>query len=167
MTKAELLAELAAFPWVNHLNGSPILLDTLPDGSNVYSQNLLDVAQDTGIYRNIQFYVYQEGLGGELALYKEAIPQSLIANANEVLKSEVLDQLLIMFPDKVFTVTIADDKTKSGVIQTFLDDPGDNTKDIVAGFTYVQAVDKTLTLTQINETADIILQLGSRNSVSN
>jgi len=173
MTKNELLTQLAGFDWVNHLVGEPIQDTVQADGTIVYIQNLLDVAIDTGVYRDVQFYVYQEGEVDELAVYKDSIPVSIVANANKILQTEVEDELIRMIgasqiPDRVFSVTVADARTKTGIVQALLDDSSTTPDDaIVSGFAYKQNPDKSLVLTKINEPADIILQLGNRNNVQN
>ena len=160
MTKAELLVDLASKDWVHHLVDPPVLRETKPDGTTLYMQHLMDVAIDTAVYRDVFFYVYDEGGAGEDAFYQHKIPVSQVANAETVLMDEVYDELLIMFPSNAFVVRSVDAPTKTGYILTFINDPGDITVDIVAGYTFIQATDKTLTLTQINDTTDNLLNIG-------
>jgi hypothetical protein len=129
MTKQELLDQLAGFSWVNHLVGEPIQDTVQADGSIVYIQNLLDIAIETGIYRDVQFYVCDEGQPEELAVYKDKIPTSQVANESEVQSYEVTQWLLANpKPElKAFRVEQSDPVMKNGLIKAFspdVDNPG-------------------------------------------
>lgn len=73
MTKIEFLADLASKNWCVYV-GTPELLETKEDGANWYAVNIRDVSGKVGVYRNIHFYVIDEGGTGEAALYKDIEP---------------------------------------------------------------------------------------------
>ena len=74
MTTAEFLAGLNALDFVDWV-GSPELLKTKQDGSKWYLVNIRETKGATAVYRNIHYYVIDEGLPGETAFYKDTQPQ--------------------------------------------------------------------------------------------
>ena len=123
MTKQELLDQLIGFDWVLLLNGNPELLDTI-DLTNVYRQNIFENALDTGTYRWIYFYVYDEGGAGESALYKDRIPSPSIANADEIFRQEMENELQTQYPGIPFIITSADSSQETAIVRTFVDNAG-------------------------------------------
>jgi len=85
MTKNQIIAEILAKPLV----GKQIALrlgNTLTDGTKVYVLEVLEVLDNAATQRVVSFYVVDEGLGTEIAYYKdiESIPQ--IQSFNDKLK---------------------------------------------------------------------------------
>jgi hypothetical protein len=80
LNKSELLSNLLSKDWIGSV-GSPTLLETKPDGSKLYSVNYREKVGNAGVYRNIQFYVVDEGGGGETAFYKDREPME--ANSDQ------------------------------------------------------------------------------------
>lgn len=160
MTKAELLVDLASKSWVHHLSGAPSFKELKPDGTNWYAQNLADVFADTSVYRNVDFYVMDEGGAGEEAFYKDKIPVSVLATDNEIFVDEVRTELISMFPTQGFSIVAADYETLSGVIRTYIADDTETDKDVIVGYTFEQNPStKALTLRKLLETSDIIMQM--------
>lgn len=78
MNKQELLNDLLSKDWCDGLNNLPELAETKADGGKWYIQNIREVQSNSvAIYRNIHFYVVDEGLETETAYYKDAIPESI------------------------------------------------------------------------------------------
>ena len=73
MTKAQFLTALGAMDFVSKV-GTPELLETKPDGTKWYSVNLREVKGDACVYRNVNFYVVDEGKAGEAAFFKDEKP---------------------------------------------------------------------------------------------
>ncbi len=93
MTKTELLADLAGRDFVQSVS-TPELLETKPDGAKWYGVNIREVTGDAGVYRNIQFYVYDEGGAGEEAFYKDSAPgSSARASAFRMWMQDTVDNL--------------------------------------------------------------------------
>ena len=78
MTKQELLDDLLAKSWVNEIIGSPSLQETKPNGDKWYIINIREVTDNACTYRNIHFYVINEGEAGEIAYYKDKEPDKII-----------------------------------------------------------------------------------------
>lgn len=74
MTKQELLAKIAAQDWCDGLVGDSELLETKPNGDKVYMQNIREINGESCIYRNIHFYVIDEGGKAERAYFKDRAP---------------------------------------------------------------------------------------------
>jgi hypothetical protein len=90
MTKADLLAELISFDWCDYVGDPGAPVETKPDGTNWYIVNIRDVSGKTAVYRNVSFYVIDEGGAGESALYKDAEP-SETQNRASALKQWILN----------------------------------------------------------------------------
>ena len=75
MNKQELLNDLKSKEWCDSLNGIPELKEVKADGGKWYLINIREIqGGNVGIYRNIHFYVIDEGLESEIAYYKDAVP---------------------------------------------------------------------------------------------
>ena len=78
MNKQELLVDLKAKAWCDSLNGQPELQETKSDGGKWYNQNMREVQSESiCVYRNIPFYVVDEGKATEKAYYKDAVPDTI------------------------------------------------------------------------------------------
>ena len=78
MNKQELLEDLLSKDWCDSLNGPPELQELKVDGGKWYNQNMREVqSESVAVYRNIPFYVVDEGLKTEAAYYKDAVPESI------------------------------------------------------------------------------------------
>ena len=83
MNKTELLADLASREFIGFVgepepikaNGEP---EIKPDGSKVYVVNAKEVVGKCAIYRNISFYVANEGEENEQAFYMQSEPKQTI-----------------------------------------------------------------------------------------
>lgn len=130
MTKQELLDDLLAKSWVLLLNGTAKLVQTI-DVTNVYEQSIFEGALDTGTFRNIYFYVYKEGEVDETAVYKDRIPQSKIANDDEVFASEIEGYFKANYPQQHFTVIAPNAELEACFIRTIIGDPSPSDDDKV------------------------------------
>jgi len=132
----------------------------LPNGTEVYAQNILDVANDTAVHRNVYFYV-TDPTGTEESFYKDNIPVSTLKTDQNIFLTEVREELISMFPNQGFSIVAADYKTLSGVVRTYIPNEPDTGKDVIVGFTFEQnPTTKVLTTRQLDETSDIIMQMG-------
>lgn len=73
MTKAELLADIQSKSWCAKIS-VPEVLETKPDGTTWYSANVREQSNGVGGYKNIHFYVSEEGTANESAYYKDTEP---------------------------------------------------------------------------------------------
>ncbi len=77
MTKTELLADLEGKEFIDYV-ATPELVETKPDGTKLYLVNVREVVNKAALYRNISFYVVDEGGETEKAYYKDQdITQSI------------------------------------------------------------------------------------------
>lgn len=85
MNKKELLEDLKSMTWCDGLNGEPQKTPDSPkaDGGNWYTQNVREINPDgkSAIYRNIYFYVFNEGTKDEVAYYMNEIPKEITKKA--------------------------------------------------------------------------------------
>jgi len=81
MTKNELLTELAARDWCENVS-EPTLKETKSDGMLWYYVGVRDIGGNIGVYRNIHFYVVDEGGPGEVAYYKDSEPENTLSRAS-------------------------------------------------------------------------------------
>jgi len=85
VNKKELLEDIKKLPFVDGLNGEPKLSPDSPkaDGGNWYAQNIREINPDgkSAVYRNIYFYVFNEGTKDEVAYYKDEIPKEITKKA--------------------------------------------------------------------------------------
>ncbi|MBI4708256.1 MAG: hypothetical protein HY761_10100 [Candidatus Omnitrophica bacterium] len=77
MTKQELLAEMKAKEFIGSVE-EPKLLEVKPDGAKWYQVNVREVVGKAAIYRNMDFYVVDEGKDTESAYYKDSEPSQSI-----------------------------------------------------------------------------------------
>jgi len=83
MNKNELLKDLESKEWCDSINGEPELKEIKADGGKWYLVNIREVqGGNVGIYRNIHFYVVDEGLPTEKAYYKDAVPEVITKKQN-------------------------------------------------------------------------------------
>ena len=91
MNKQELLNDLSSKEWCDSLNGEPELKEVKADGGRWYLINIREIqGGNVGIYRNIHFYVVDEGLESEIAYYKDAVP-TVITNKEKTFTQRVTD----------------------------------------------------------------------------
>lgn len=84
MNKQELLEDLVNRDWVDGIISSePELRETKPNGDKWYMVNILEVVGKAAIYRNIHFYVLNEGTPTERAYYKDIEPRASITEPEE------------------------------------------------------------------------------------
>ena len=94
MDTQELLDDLLSKEWCDSLNGVPELKEVKADGGRWYLQNIREIqGGNVGIYRNIHFYVVDEGLESEIAYYKDAVP-SAITDKEKTFTQKVTDYAL-------------------------------------------------------------------------
>jgi len=83
MNKQGLLDDLESKVWCDSLNGGPELQEVKADGGKWYNQNMREVQSGSvAVYRNIPFYVVDEGKTTEAAYYKDAIPDAITSKIN-------------------------------------------------------------------------------------
>ena len=101
MNKQELLNDLLSKEWCDSLNGVPELKEVKADGGRWYLINIREIqGGNVGIYRNIHFYVVDEGLESEIAYYKDAVP-TVITN-----KEKTFSQKITGYADTHDNITI-------------------------------------------------------------
>jgi len=118
MNKKELLADLALKPFVDGLNGEPELQEVKADGGKWYTQNLREVQSgNVAVYRNIHFYVVDEGLATELAYYKDAVPEA-ITN-----KEQTFSQKINNYADKNGNITVEkiEEERKFAIVKRYIE----------------------------------------------
>jgi hypothetical protein len=87
MNKAALLADLASKYFIENVS-APTLLETKPNGTKWYQVNINEIVNNVGTFRNVNFYVANEGQGGETAFYQDAPP-------SQSARLSVLDQWML------------------------------------------------------------------------
>lgn len=91
MNTQELLVDLLAKDWCDGLNGVPKLQEVKDDGGHWYLINIRELqGGNVGIYRNIHFYVIDEGELNEKAYYKDQVPVA-ITNREKTFSQRVTD----------------------------------------------------------------------------
>lgn len=87
MKKAELLADLLSKEWVDDvcIGPEPVekVIEAKPNEDKWYSINIREVVGRAAIYRNIHFYVIDEGTVNERAYYKDREPEPSIKPPQE------------------------------------------------------------------------------------
>jgi hypothetical protein len=78
MNKTEFLAELQKKEWCGALVGEPQIAEQKSDGTNWYVLNIRDESDGACVYRNLHFYVVDEGLSTERVFEKDKIAESVI-----------------------------------------------------------------------------------------
>ena len=87
MTKAELLQKIEAQDWCDALVGTSELQETKPNGDKWYLQNFREINGESCIYRNIHFYVIDEGKVGERAYFKDRAPMLTIKTEDATIEA--------------------------------------------------------------------------------
>ena len=120
MNKQELLNDLLAKNFIANV-GTPALAETKPDGTKIYITNVREEVQDKATYRNIAFYVVDEGEATEQAFYKDSTPKA------GIISTEFRDFVWANFrnvnPNIVYyTWNKIDEDVESGVINGMVED---------------------------------------------
>lgn len=158
MTKSELLVDLQGKSWVLALMGDPDLVGT-ENSTNIYSQKIFETALDTGTFRNIFFYVYDEGGAGEIAMYKDEIPKPRISNEDEVFGNEVEAYFKTAFPGEQFDVVNPNAELETCFVRTLVADPNNANEKILALYSISRTAPDTYVPTKVNVSDDIIMSL--------
>jgi hypothetical protein len=83
MNKQELIQDLQSKDFVDSINGDATLQEVKQDGGKWYIQNIRELQSGSvATYRNVSFYVVDEGLPTEVAYYQDKIP---VAITNKIL----------------------------------------------------------------------------------
>lgn len=91
MNKKELINDLKTKEWCDGINGIPELQEVKADGGRWYIINIREVqGRNVGIYRNIPFYVIDEGKVTEIAYYKDEVPEA-ITNKEQTFSQKVMN----------------------------------------------------------------------------
>ncbi len=81
MNKKEILEDIQKLSFIDGLNGKPTATPDSPkaDGGMWYIQNVREVNPDgkSAVYRNLYFYVIDEGKSTERAYYKDKVPEEI------------------------------------------------------------------------------------------
>ena len=126
-TKNEILQDIANKSFIDSLNGEPELSPDSPkaDGGKWYIQNVREVKDDnTAVYRNIHFYVVDEGLETEKAYYKDEIPTEITKGAIDF--TEKLTTYIEQSTDLLRQVQVFEDKRFAIVEKFILDETSKN-----------------------------------------
>lgn len=119
MNKAELLQDLASKPFVDSINGQSILKETKVDGGKWYVQNIREINPDgkSAVYRNIYFYVIDEGTKSERAYYKDAIPEAITKKA-----FTFTENVKEFTRDSIYQIDKTDEDLKFAIARNYIDD---------------------------------------------
>jgi len=92
MTKQELLTDLAVRPFIKAV-GTPVIahVEIKFNNGKWYEVSVLEITSDSkvGIYRNIHFYVVDEGTAKEQAFYKDQEPSKSVKSLAEIVAEKV------------------------------------------------------------------------------
>lgn len=119
MNKAELLQDLAKKDFVDSLNGEPELKEQKADGGKWYLINIREVNPDgkSAVYRNIHFYVVDEGLKTEQAYYKDSIPEAITKRA-----FTFTENVKEFTKDSIYQIDKTDEDLKYAIARKYIDD---------------------------------------------
>jgi len=83
MTRKQLEADLKSKEWVDGIAGIYFNDIQHKDGGRLYRFDVREVVGNIGTYRNVDFFVFNEGLPTEYAFYKDAPPMKSIKTKEE------------------------------------------------------------------------------------
>jgi len=118
VNKQELINDLKSKEWCDSINGIPKLQEQKADGGRWYIVNVRELqGGNVGIYRNIHFYVIDEGIETEAAYYKDAIPEA-ITN-----KEQTFSQKITNYADKNENITIEkiEEERKFAIVKKYIE----------------------------------------------
>lgn len=78
MKKQELLDKILAHTWCDGIVADPELNEVKPNNDKWYLVNVREINGDVMTYKNIHFYVIDEGKPEERAYYKDTIPIAIL-----------------------------------------------------------------------------------------
>lgn len=122
MNKKELLEDLKTLPFCAGLNGEPKATPDSPkaDGGIWYAQNVREINPDgkSATYRNIHFYVFNEGKKDEVAYYKDEIPTEITK------KAYVFTEKIKKFADenKLVSIEKTEEDRKFAIVKQYIED---------------------------------------------
>lgn len=90
MNIQEFLTDLQAKTWCGGLAGVPTLVEQKADGAKWYVLNVRDESGDVCVYRNINFYVIDEGLETERVYEKDKLADSVIVKPETTFTDKVM-----------------------------------------------------------------------------
>ncbi len=155
MTKQELLQDLINRDWV-HAIGEPQLRETKPDGGLWYTVNISETYQKAAVYRNIDFYVFDEGGVAERAYYKDNEPTMYVSPS--AFRHE-LNQLLINEPGIFgWTYRVIRETFRIALIETLVEDSTNPEMLVPALFLVSILPDSTLWKKQVNLPPEVVAQ---------
>jgi hypothetical protein len=136
MNKAELLEDLAKKEWCDSINGIPILKEIKDDGGRWYLVNIREVNPDgkSAVYRNIHFYVVDEGLKTEIAYYKDSVPVEITQKAHTF--TENVNKYT---KDGVYQIDKTEEDLKYAIARKYEDDGAGN------------LIEKKVIITEVND----------------
>lgn len=141
MNKQELLDDLASKIWCDSLNGEPELQELKADGGRWYNQNIREVQGGTvAVYRNIPFYVVDEGLPTEVAYYKDAVPDT-ITNKEKTFSQKITDYA----KDKFIVIERIEEEGKFAIVKKYTDDVSSSTEKRY----FVKLVDEVIKIKEV------------------
>lgn len=155
MTKNELLQDLMDREYV-HAVGEPQLRETKPDGGNWYVVNVSETYQRAAVYRNIEFYVFNEGETTEAAYYKDNEPSMYVSPS--AFRNQ-LNQILINEPDIFgWTYRIVRETYRMALIEALIEDSTAPEMLVPALFLVSILPDSTLWKKQVNLPPEVVAQ---------
>jgi len=125
MNTQELLNDLLSKDWCDGLNGVPKLQEIKDDLGRWYIVNIRELqGGNVGIYRNIHFYVIDEGLETEAAYYMDKIPEA-ITN-----KEQTFSQKINNYADKNDNITVEkiEEERKFAIVKRYVETTTDATE---------------------------------------
>jgi len=128
MTKEELLADLLGRDFIRSI-ATPKAQSIYEDGTIPYQVNVCEVSQKSAVYRNVSFYVMDEGLEGEAAYYMNGDVKRTLENTE--FKDFVHANFKTALPKVIdYSWVSFDNDKRSGIIKCVIPDestPGENT----------------------------------------
>ena len=123
MTKKELLQDLESRPFIKKVAGDPVLREQKPDGTCWYTVNVAETFQKAAVYKNVDFYVFDEDTEDEAAYYKDRDPRRDVSPTGF---RETLSQKLIDDPEvTAWVYRHTDEFYRMGVIEALSPDSED------------------------------------------
>jgi len=154
MKKQELLDDLLSRDFIGYVS-APVVMEEKPDGAKSYVVNVREESTISALYRNVYFYVVDEGLGTEVAFYKDAdVARTLVCT---VFKDFVYANFKSVVPDMVdYTWITTDEDAKVGTIKAMLPDPDSSGEYTVKGY-MVADISGTLVMLPFSLSTELVV----------
>ncbi len=122
MTKNELLQDLAGRSFIKAV-GDPVLREVKDVGATWYTVNVAETFQNTAVFRNIDFYVFDEGGPEEEAYYKDQDPKMNVAPS--AFSDKIRTEFFADSDIKAWNIRTSDEYHKAAIVEALIEDPED------------------------------------------